>query len=227
MHTSTIYKSILLVATVSVVSGSKLHGSPGMSLLKYHHQLSRNLMPRQGCTSDQVTCGGGCLVAGSDCCTPGATYWEYCDPGQFCWSFGNDYTACCAPGDVQCGIKCMPPGSACCDNEGDYCDAGEYCFIDTDSSLGCCPQGETCGSSTTYQAGVTVTGPATASATTPASSSASEPIITMSSVSAASVESTTSASTAPPIATFTGGAVVTAGPQVAAAVLVVAGQMFL
>jgi hypothetical protein len=49
----------------------------------------------------------------------------------------------------------------------------------------------------------------------------------MSSVSVASVESTTPANTAPPIATFTGGAVLTAGPQVAAAVLMVAGQMLL
>lgn len=64
----------------------------------------------------------------------------YCDAGQFCIT----EQLCCTPGDVRCGVGCMPPGSVCCSDEADYCDAGETCFVSSSGTRKCCPAGDTC-----------------------------------------------------------------------------------
>lgn len=191
--------------------------------------LPNPLLPRQACASTEVTCGFDCLIAGSDCCFGSSTHIEYCNPGTFCWGTAN---ACCHPGDVACGVNCMPPGSACCDSEGHYCDAGEYCFVDSSGTQRCCAEGQTCsGSSTTYAAGETITGPsdtATAAATSPPTVSVTTTPSTVSMPTTSVSMAPTSSSVIPN--TFTGLAVQTAAPLMAelpAVIAIMAGHMLL
>lgn len=93
-------------------------------------------------------------------------------------------TTCASIGEVVCGSSCMPPGSACCDADGDYCRVGNYCV----AGGGCCPAGETCtgtntdvdtrtinvsGSATAAAAGSSARATATAAASSSSSSSSS------------------------------------------------------
>ena len=190
--------------------------------------LPNPFLPRQACASTDVTCGFKCLTAGSDCCFGSSTHIEYCDPGTFCWGTAN---ACCHPGDVACGVNCMPPGSECCDSTGHYCDPGEYCYVESGSQY-CCPAGQTCtGTSTTYAAGETLTGPSDNTASAAATSPSTAPATTTpptASMPTASLSMAPTGSVIP--GTFTGLAVQTAAPLMAelpAVIAIMAGHMLL
>src|SRR5277367_2873378 len=102
---------------IKIIIISLLIASAIASPSPHHHPLARaghgfsarsgphGLLARQGCSTGEVPCGDGCISSDESCCPDGG----FCPAGYFCWPTGG---FCCKPGEVVCGIGCMPPGSA-------------------------------------------------------------------------------------------------------------------